>query len=382
MGTVVTAIVMLNAVTIPYVALRAIAGRTDSALDGAQLERVAFGDLPALWLQERFYSGHYGIFEHLMVYLYGSWFLLPVGMAALVLCTRRQQIWSYVFWYTLTIYLAVAVFLAVPVEPPWMAEPGVARILSFHYSSVRFDPDPIAAMPSLHIALPLGLAGWARSHQRRVLATALVAYAMLLSFAVLFLGEHYVIDILGAAALAAVVSGMGRVTERNATHVWFAVRRLRARRPQSRVAFGTERGQNLIEFALMTPFLLAMVFVIVQFGLAISTRSGLQQSVREAARQASVGVPITDAQAIGARNSPDRLVAADITFCLPAGPPAKVGDEIRAEIRGSSGYDYPLAGPGTSIFGFAEPSVNLAPRATTRIERPISPPDSLSVCTP
>jgi hypothetical protein len=49
-----------------------------------------------------------------------------------------------------------------------------------------------------------------------------------------------------------------------------------------------ERGASLLEFALVAPILFTLLFGIVDFGLILHADIGIQQGVREAARQASV----------------------------------------------------------------------------------------------
>lgn len=66
---------------------------------------------------------------------------------------------------------------------------------------ISFEPNPVASMPSIHLAvtvLLLIVAGGAR----RVWRGTAVAYAALMAVALVYLGEHYVLDI-AAGALAA-----------------------------------------------------------------------------------------------------------------------------------------------------------------------------------
>lgn len=137
-----------------------------------------------------------------------------------------------------------------------------------------------------------------------------------------------------------------------------------------------ERGQNLIEFALLMPFVILFIAAIIVFGLAFSTRSSLQQGVREAARQIAVGVPVPTAQALAAGNAPDVIASGDVLACLPAGSTGKAGDAVRVYIYtgGAEGYDYTLV-PATGIFkalGAASLSVRMSPRATARLEKSVA----------
>lgn len=50
-----------------------------------------------------------------------------------------------------------------------------------------------------------------------------------------------------------------------------------------------ERGQSLVEFAIIVPTLLILVFGIIDFGLALRSYITVTQATREGARYASVG---------------------------------------------------------------------------------------------
>ncbi|HTE86816.1 MAG TPA: phosphatase PAP2 family protein [Dehalococcoidia bacterium] len=65
------------------------------------------------------------------------------------------------------------------------------RIASRRY----FRPNPVAAMPSIHAAFPVlvWLVLWKRWHRW---GWMLVVYPLAMGFAVVYLGQHYVIDVL------------------------------------------------------------------------------------------------------------------------------------------------------------------------------------------
>lgn len=139
-----------------------------------------------------------------------------------------------------------------------------------------------------------------------------------------------------------------------------------------------ERGQTLLEFALLSPLILLFLFAIVWFGLAMHTRSNLQQAVREGARQAAVGKPLSEVQSLGAGNSGGTLQSDDLAWCLPSGSSGKVGDQIRVYVddggNGTEGYDFELT-PNTGLFAFFGAggiTVTMSPRATARLEKTLT----------
>jgi hypothetical protein len=63
----------------------------------------------------------------------------------------------------------------------------------------------------------------------------------------------------------------------------------RRRGPGERRAPNGERGSALVEFTIVLPILILLVFGVIEFGLAYSNKIALRQGVREAARQGAVG---------------------------------------------------------------------------------------------
>lgn len=137
-----------------------------------------------------------------------------------------------------------------------------------------------------------------------------------------------------------------------------------------------ETGQNLIEFALLMPVVILFIGIIVVVGLALHTRSNLQQSVREGARLAAVGNPGWEDVAV--RNAGGAITAANLRRCLPDGSTGQVGDQIAVEV---TGYSYTLISSTgiVSAFGVGSLTVPMAPRATARLERSL-PPGAVQAC--
>src|SRR5262245_17351192 len=65
----------------------------------------------------------------------------------------------------------------------------------------------------------------------------------------------------------------------------------------------SQHGQNLVEFALLTPMVIAFIAAIVMFGLALNARASVQQAVREGARQAAVGATLGQVQTLSQGNA-------------------------------------------------------------------------------
>jgi len=201
--------------------LRTLADETGIAIKGHYVlgaERWLFGgSLPTEWLQHRFYRpGSIGALEILCAAIYMSYFIVP-HLVALVLWKRNPDSFvRYGLSVLFTVYAGLVVCFAVPTSPPWLAErfaggPHLSRVLTeaFGHSPEQAGAhsgvagtNPFAAMPSLHIALTMlvVLALW----RHRLLRGLAILYAASMAFALVYTGEHYVIDELAGLATAGV----------------------------------------------------------------------------------------------------------------------------------------------------------------------------------
>jgi membrane-associated phospholipid phosphatase len=113
-------------------------------------------------------------------------------------------------------------YWAIPTAPPWWAaargrfddgRPLRVRRMMIEYGSqfwgdrwgALYDVlggNPLAAMPSLHFATSL-MAAHLLSEVGPVAGAVGWAYAATLGLALVYLGEHYAVDLIGGAALAA-----------------------------------------------------------------------------------------------------------------------------------------------------------------------------------
>src|SRR5690348_15084828 len=70
---------------VPYIFLRSAANSWREPVDGTRYERALFRGMPTEWLQNALYSGSYGWFERLWVYVHVSWFVIPPAATVFVL---------------------------------------------------------------------------------------------------------------------------------------------------------------------------------------------------------------------------------------------------------------------------------------------------------
>jgi hypothetical protein len=154
-----------------------------------------------------------------------------------------------------------------------------------------------------------------------------------------------------------------------------------------------DKGQNLVEFALLFPFVLLFLGAIIMIALTLHARSNLQQAVREGARQAAVGKTLTEVQNLAAGNAPDTLDPEDVRWCHPTGAESNtrghVGDPVTVYIWDENdgvpapeGYDQTLVPASGSLFnsmGMDEFKIRMKPRATSRLEKSVNA-DDLETC--
>ena len=139
-------------------------------------------------------------------------FPATLTLALLVWLKSRPAFLRYSAALFATAFTAFGAFLVAPTAPPWYANDHGAitglrhvmyLVMPVHWSSYysSLDPNPVAADPSLHAALPfLGFLALRSMGSR--LAWPALAWCFLVWTAVVYLGEHYVLDVVTGVALA------------------------------------------------------------------------------------------------------------------------------------------------------------------------------------
>jgi len=343
---------------------------------GSGLERSIFGGLPTLWLQDHLYDRFPGVVAWFSIIVHGSWFAVPWIGIAFVTWKAPRRVGSLFVAIVALFALVLPMFALVPMQPPWMASDDVTRVISAQLDRDIRDYNQFAAMPSMHVALPLLVAVWSWREGFRRAGILMFAYTLLVGFEVVIAGEHYVVDAIGAAAVALLALAAGQQIEHRSGAIT-----ARLRRAPPRASARGEAGQNLLEFALLAPFVLLFIGAIVVFGLAFNTRSSLQQAVREGARQAAVGKTLTQVQDLASSNAPEVLDPADIAWCHPvgtSGTKGRSGDPVVVYIwtGGQEGYEYTIA-PAAGILnvvGLNNLAVRMSPEAKARLEKSVATP--------
>jgi membrane-associated phospholipid phosphatase len=174
--------------------------RADEAMFG--------GTDPSQWLQAHLGKLHWLAVACTVVYF--CHFLIPIAVGMTLWLVDRVQFLRFVVALLAMCFAAFVVFLLMPVAPPWLAGhhhllPHVRSLIALpstvspYYNML--DPDSAAAFPSLHAAFPLlaALALWQVTRRGAALA---LAWAAIVWFSVVYLGQHYVTDVIGGIAFA------------------------------------------------------------------------------------------------------------------------------------------------------------------------------------
>ena len=211
---------------------------------------LGLGRIPTQRLQQLFArNGEINRFERVLVWSHWAWFAVPHLSVAYVALRRPEELGTAAARMYAVFDLGAVVYWTVPTAPPWWAAahgyideldgqvevgefghrydqgdvPLPVRRMMLEYGE-RFwgsrwndlydvlGGNPLAAMPSLHFATSL-MAARVLSEVDPVAGAIGWTYAATLGLALVYLGEHYAIDVIAGGALAeAVHRSAGPVT--------------------------------------------------------------------------------------------------------------------------------------------------------------------------
>jgi membrane-associated phospholipid phosphatase len=211
----------------------------------AQVERVhvdypiaadrvlGLGELPTVRLQRALAgsgasAADWTALDRVLVWAHWSWFLVPHG-SLLYILVRHPARFSRAAVLTYAVFdIGASVYWLLPTAPPWYAaavageqaesEPVLRRMMVEYgelfwrdrWASLYsvFGGNPLAAMPSLHFATSV-MAALLLAEVGPLAGALGAGYAATLGFALVYLGEHYAVDLLGGAVLTAAVRRLG-----------------------------------------------------------------------------------------------------------------------------------------------------------------------------
>jgi len=186
---------------------------------------LGLGVPPTLRLQRSFSTpARVNRFERLLVWCHWLWFAVPHGAVGYMLVRRRDLFPGAAARMYAVFDLGALFYWTIPTAPPWWAaaharlEDGQTvrtRRMMIEYGEQYWGDrwgalydvlggNPLAAMPSLHFATSL-MAAHLLAEAGLLAGTIGFAYTALLGLALVYLGEHYAIDLIAGAALTETV---------------------------------------------------------------------------------------------------------------------------------------------------------------------------------
>jgi PAP2 superfamily protein len=194
--------------------------------DVLDLERWLFlGNVPTALLQQWLHpASGIDLVAVVATVFYFLHFPLPLAVAFFLWLRRRRVFYDYVAALIVLSMTGFVTYLLLPVAPPWYAAEhgllpaveylkrdgfaGLAALAGFRESDYLFsyafysiNPNEVAAFPSLHAGYPFLAFLFARRTFGRV-GWLLLAYSLAVWFSIVYLADHYVVDILGGVAYA------------------------------------------------------------------------------------------------------------------------------------------------------------------------------------
>jgi membrane-associated phospholipid phosphatase len=201
-----------------------------------ELDRaLGLGELPSLRLQRALARvdpetglPSWRALDHVLVWTHWAWFMVPHCGLVYILLFRPER-FSRAAVMTYAVFdIGASFYWLAPTAPPWYATPaapgGVGDELAVRRMMVEygeqlfgdgwgplysvFGGNPLAAMPSLHMATSL-MAALLLAETGLLAGLLGFSYALALGLALVYLGEHYVVDLLAGAALTLAVYRFG-----------------------------------------------------------------------------------------------------------------------------------------------------------------------------
>jgi len=210
-----------------FTALRSLADETALArtlnMNVARFERWLFGgELPSISLQDVFYDPTRVQFhDYFFTGVHWSYFIIPHFLAVRAWQKDPALFRHYLSALTLLLGVGLGIYFLIPSNPPWLSgesfdSPAAATVIrimepvgeslggGLYQASYKVvgESNPIAAMPSIHMAITFLLVFPSGYFGRRWKILAWI-YSALMAAALVYLGEHYIVDVAVGMLIAA-----------------------------------------------------------------------------------------------------------------------------------------------------------------------------------
>jgi membrane-associated phospholipid phosphatase len=183
---------------------------------------ICGGIIPTVWLQEHLYNpSHIYWYDALVTLIYTSHFVATPLLAAVLWLRERAQWLRYITRVIVLSVPGLVTYVLFPEAPPWLASQdgyireSVPRLSSRGWEWLRLGDvtkalsraqiegsNAVAAMPSMHVAFACLVALFIASRLHSRWRHLLLLYPVAMGFALVYTGEHYVLDLVVGVAYA------------------------------------------------------------------------------------------------------------------------------------------------------------------------------------
>ncbi len=201
-------------------------------------DRVGLGKVPVDEVKRRLLADKSTVrwYDIVVAAVYTSHFMVPY-LTAGYLWRKGQRIWRwYAGTFVIVSFVCCLIFAVVATAPPWYAAneglidpfPRVLATRAWNRVGLSFAAraidkgkntiNPFAAIPSLHSANALMVSLFVWPHLRRwsrwIVRPILVLFPLVMAFALVYSGEHYLIDVFAGWAIVGLTLLGGRFLRR------------------------------------------------------------------------------------------------------------------------------------------------------------------------
>jgi membrane-associated phospholipid phosphatase len=212
-----------GALWLGFTLLRSMANETGIPLRTDEVTRIErwmfFGETPTIWLQSRMFDPlNMAWYDYFTTFIHWSYFFLP-HLAAILIWRHSPALYRrFLAMMLIVLGVGLAIYFITPAAPPWLTadrapQDDIYRVMAnvgrqMHsglydrtYSALG-DPNPVAAMPSMHQAVTVAACLFVLHSRRRWLRWGALVYSILMAYTLVYTGEHYVIDIIVGSGIA------------------------------------------------------------------------------------------------------------------------------------------------------------------------------------
>lgn len=193
---------------------------------------LTFGTVPTVWLQEKLFNPtDISWLDRMATYVHWSYFALPHLFAMHLFFGHRDLFQRYVYLFVGILAVGLLIYLIFPAAPPWVAslsgqldptykivtEVGSefnVNIYTYFEGRIR-DSNPVAAMPSIHMAVSAAVLLIA-FRVNVFLGVCALLYNLAMAFSLVYAGEHYLVDLAAGVLVTLFVYA--------AVEIWFRLR--------------------------------------------------------------------------------------------------------------------------------------------------------------